>query len=67
MKGSEVTAVNVLTKLIRLSQVTGGHLTDDESDTYQISTVKLEALSDIIDSVMDEGRKIVPWPGSSQN
>ena len=59
LKGSEVTAANVLTKLLRLSQVTGGHLTDDEADTHQISTAKLEALSDIIDSVMDEGRKIV--------
>jgi SNF2 family DNA or RNA helicase len=57
LKGSEVTAVNVLTKLLRLSQVTGGHLTDDESDTHQISTAKLEALSDIIDSVMDEGQE----------
>ena len=59
LRGTEVTAANVLTKLLRLSQVTGGHLTDDESDIHQISTAKLEALSDIIDSVMDEGRKIV--------
>lgn len=59
LRGAEVTAANVLTKLLRLSQVTGGHLTDDESDIHQISTAKLEALSDIIDSVCDEGRKIV--------
>ena len=52
LRGTEVTAANVLTKLLRLSQVTGGHLTDDESDIHQISTAKLEALSDIIDSVM---------------
>jgi SNF2 family DNA or RNA helicase len=29
LKGSEVTAANVLTKMLRLSQLTGGHLTDD--------------------------------------
>lgn len=59
LKGSEVTAANVLTKLLRLSQVTGGHLTDDESSCHQISTAKLDALSDIIDSAVEEGRKLV--------
>lgn len=59
LKNSEVTAMNVLTKLLRLSQVTGGHLTDDESDTHQISTAKLDALSDIIDSAIEQGQKIV--------
>lgn len=59
LKNSEVTAMNVLTKLLRLSQVTGGHLTDDESDTHQISTAKLDALSDIIDSAVEQGQKIV--------
>lgn len=56
---SEVSAVNVLTKLLRLSQVTGGHLTDDEGDTNAISTAKLEALSDILDSAMAEDKKLV--------
>lgn len=51
--------MNVLTKLLRLSQVTGGHLTGDESDTHQISTAKLDALSDIIDSAVEQGQKIV--------
>ena len=56
---SEVSAVNVLTKLLRLSQLTGGHLTDDDGDTNPISTAKLKALSDIIDSAMSEEKKIV--------
>lgn len=56
---SEVSAVNVLTKLLRLSQITGGHLTDDEGDTNAVSTAKLDALSDIIDSVMQENKKLV--------
>lgn len=56
---SEVSAVNVLTKLLRLSQVTGGHLTDDEGDTNSVSTAKLDALSDIVDSMVEEGKKLV--------
>lgn len=56
---SEVSAVNVLTKLLRLSQVTGGHLTDDAGNTKTVSTAKLDALSDILDSAAAEGRKLV--------
>ena len=56
---SEVSAVNVLTKLLRLSQITGGHLTDDEGDTNAVSTAKHDALSDIIDSIMQENKKLV--------
>lgn len=55
----EVSAVNILTKLLRLSQVTGGHLTDDEGDNNTVSTAKLDALADILDSVMAEEKKIV--------
>lgn len=56
---SDVSAVNVLTKLLRLSQVTGGHLTDDEGDVNLVSTAKITALSDVIDTVMSEGKKLV--------
>lgn len=56
---SEVTAQNILTKLLRLSQITGGHLTDDLKDTTTISTAKLDALSDIIDSCIQENKKLV--------
>lgn len=59
LANSEVSAVNVLTKLLRLSQLTGGHLTDDEGDTNAVSTAKLKALSDVIDSAMSEEKKIV--------
>lgn len=59
MAGSEVSAVNVLTRLLRLSQITGGHLTDDEGDDNAVSTAKLDALSDIIDSAIAEGKKLV--------
>ena len=59
LSGSEVSAVNVLTKLLRLSQLTGGHLTDDEGDSNPVSTAKLDALSDLIDSAMAEEKKLV--------
>lgn len=59
MAGSEVSAVNVLTRLLRLSQITGGHLTDDEGDDNAVSTAKIEALSDIVDSAVAEGKKLV--------
>ena len=47
----EVTATNVLTRLLRLQQITGGFLRpDEESDRYeQVSSAKLDALEDIID------------------
>lgn len=59
LKGGEVTAMNVLTRLLRLSQVTGGHITDDESGEHRISTAKLDALSDVLDSALEQGQKIV--------
>jgi SNF2 family DNA or RNA helicase len=55
----EVTTMNVLTKLLRLSQVTGGHITDDDTGKHHISTAKLDALSDILDSAMEQGQKVV--------
>lgn len=59
LNGDEVSTVNVLTKLLRLSQVTGGHLTDDDSGKHRISTAKLDALTDILDSAMEQGQKVV--------
>ena len=56
----EVTARNVLTQLLRLSQVTGGYIRNDADATaMEVSTAKLEALEDIIDSCMDEGKQVV--------
>ena len=46
--------------LLRLSQCTGGYIrNDDGGDAQQISTAKLEALEDIIDSNIDAGKKVV--------
>lgn len=55
-----VTASNVLTRLLRLSQLTGGFLgTDDDPSPEQVSNAKLAALSDIVDSSMESDRKLV--------
>jgi len=57
---SEVTVTNILTRLLRLSQLTGGFIGDDEGNTPQrISTAKQSALEDIIDEVLQEGKKLV--------
>ena len=56
----EITLTNVLTKLLRLSQLTGGFLGSDESPaTEQVSSAKLDVLEDLIDSTLEENRKLV--------
>ena len=56
---AEVSAANVLTKLLRLCQLTGGTLNDDEGNSRKISRAKLNALEDIIDSIMQTSQKLV--------
>lgn len=56
----EVTVTNILTRLLRLSQLTGGFIGDDEGNAPQrISTAKQAALEDIIEDVLQEGKKLV--------
>lgn len=57
----EVTATNILTRLLRLQQITGGFLRPDEySERYeQVSSAKLDALEDIIDTAISENNKLV--------
>ena len=60
LQNSEVTVTNVLTKIMRLSQLTGGFLGDDDGKKiYQVSKAKLHALEDIIDEVTASGKKLV--------
>jgi len=57
---SEVTITNILTRLLRLSQITGGFIGDDDGNKpIRISTAKQSALEDIIDEVLQEGKKLV--------
>ena len=59
--GGQITATTVLTKLLRLQQLTGGFLVKDEATKpEQVSKAKLDALSDIIeDYVIGAGKKLV--------
>ncbi len=59
--GGQITAATVLTKMLRLQQLTGGFLIKDEADKpTQISDAKINALEDIIDDyVIETGKKLV--------
>ena len=69
LAGDTVTVTNVLTRLLRLSQLTGGFLGGDDQraagpnlppcSVHPISTAKLDALSDIIESAEQDGKKLV--------
>lgn len=60
LTGGEVTAPNILTRLLRLSQLTGGFIGNDETAAVeQISAAKLAALEDIVDGAMADGKKLV--------
>ena len=61
LESGEITATNVLTRLLRLQQITGGFLkTDGEGgNTENISSAKLDALEDIVDAAVSESRKLV--------
>ena len=60
LMNGEITTRNVLTQLLRLSQITGGFVrNDDGDDAQQLSKAKLDALEDVIDSCMEEGKKVI--------
>lgn len=60
LTNSEVSATNVLTKLLRLCQMTGGFICgDDTTRAEHVSNAKLDALEDIIDSCIQENKKLV--------
>lgn len=60
LAGGTVTATNVLTQLMRLGQLTGGFMKRDEDGSLvQVSGAKLDALADIIDGAVEDGRKVV--------
>lgn len=56
--GGIISTTTVLTKLLRLQQLTGGFLVEDEADKpQQVSHGKLDALADILEDYVLEGRK----------
>lgn len=58
--GDSITAGTVLTKLLRLQQLTGGFLRTDESEQpKEIHTQKLQALMEIVEDCVDAQQKLV--------
>lgn len=59
--GGHITATTVLTRLLRLQQLSGGFLVQDDAQKPQlVSRAKLDALADIIeDYVIGSGKKLV--------
>lgn len=56
--GGQISATTVLTKLLRLQQLTGGFLVGDDQDRPQlVSRGKLDALEDILHDYVLEGKK----------
>lgn len=56
----EVVVRNVLTKLLRLSQITGGYIKDEFSEIEEhVSSAKLNALEEIIEECLDADKKVV--------
>jgi len=54
-----VTATNVLSRLLRLSQVTGGYLGDGEGGIERVSTAKLKLLDETLSDVLEARKKVV--------
>jgi len=60
LQRGDVTVTNVLTKLLRLQQITGGFINTDDGVEEQVSSAKMKVLEEIIeDVVVDAGKKIV--------
>ena len=60
LASGSVTVTNVLTRLLRLSQLTGGFVGNDaDAATEQVSSAKLDALSDLLDSAENDSHKVV--------
>ena len=61
LESGEVSAPLIITKMLRLQQVTGGFLQADDADKpVQVGTAKLKALREVIDDVVaDAGDKLV--------
>jgi len=59
-RGESVTATMVLTKLLRLQQMTGGFTVIDETKEIKtVNTHKIDALTDILIDWKDTGKKLV--------
>ena len=60
LSADSVTMTNVLTRFLRMSQLTGSFVGNDaDTATKQVSSAKLDVLSELIDSAENDGHKVV--------
>lgn len=57
--GETITAQVVLTKLLRLAQIAGGFVTDEDKRVHQVGREKLQAFEETLDDLMAAGKKVV--------
>ena len=55
----EITATNVLTQLLRCSQMTGGYVHNDDGDVVNASRAKLKLLTETLGDALETGAKVV--------
>lgn len=55
----DIKITNILTKLLRLSQLAGGYMRYEDGSVENVSQAKMDALTDIVDRCIDEGNKVV--------
>lgn len=58
LEGGLVTAPLVITRLLRLHQLTCGHLVDDAGVSHEIPTNRIDALGDVLD---ETSGKVIIW------
>lgn len=54
-----LTATNVLSRLLRLSQITGGYLGDGEGGIEHVSKAKMNLLDETLDDLLGAGKKVI--------
>lgn len=54
-----LTATNILSRLLRLSQLTGGYLGDGEGGIEQVSKAKMKLLEETLDDLLGAGKKVI--------
>lgn len=60
LEHGEIITSNILTKLLRFSQITGGFVKDDFNEfVEQVSEAKLDALKEIVEECIDADKKLV--------
>lgn len=55
----EITVRNVLTRLLRLQQITGGFVNTDAGIQQHVSSAKLNLLKELLADITDAGKKVV--------